>query len=148
MLQVECGFPDNLDHLVRFGPTLNVLVGFDPRYRLDSTDPPELPITEHHALIDTGAQESCIDCDVAAALDLPVVDESLVSGVHGPASVNVHLAQIQIPTLKYTIYGQFCGVHLHAGGQPHSALLGRTFLRELTMVYHGKSGSVRIQRRL
>ena len=83
-MQAECGFPDNLGHLVRFGPTLNVLIWFDPSYRLDTTDPPELPITEHHALIDTGAQESCIDCDVAAALDLPVVDESLVSGCTVP----------------------------------------------------------------
>ena len=146
MLQVERGFPDDLEHLVRFGPTLRVLIGFDPDFRPEDGGSLALSATEYAALIDTGAQESCIDSDVAAALDLPMVDERSVSGAHGLAPVNVHLAQIRIPALRYTIYGQFCGVHLHAGGQPHSALLGRTFLRELTMVYDGQSGSVRVHR--
>ena len=38
--------------------------------------------------------------------------------------------------------GRFAGVHLRAGGQPHFALIGRTFLEDFTMRYEGKTGMV------
>jgi hypothetical protein len=56
----------------------------------------------------------------------------------------MHLAQIHISTLKFTLYGTFAGVHLIKGGQVHKALIGRTFLRHFTMVYEGKTGRVTI----
>jgi hypothetical protein len=58
--------------------------------------------------------------------------------------VNIHIAQIHIPSLKTTIYGEFAAVDLIAGGQPHHALIGRTFLRNFQMVYNGKTGQVTI----
>ena len=42
--------------------------------------------------------------------------------------VTVHLAQIYVPSLDFTVYGRFSAVHLAAGGQAHQALIGRTFL--------------------
>lgn len=142
MKQTDCGFPEP-DSLVRFGPTLKVLIGFDPHFRPDS--PPGLAANEYHALVDTGASDSCIDSVVASALKLPVIDRINVAGAHGSGEVNVYLAQIKITALDCTIYGRFAGVHLHAGGQPHSALIGRTFLRHMTMEYNGKTGSVTIR---
>ena len=57
----------------------------------------------------------------------------------------MHLAQIHAPELNFTVYGAFAGVHLRAGGQLHTALLGRTFLRRLTMVYEGETGAVSLR---
>ena len=54
----------------------------------------------------------------------------------------MHLAQIYVPALDFTMYGVFAGVHLTAGGQPHYALMGRTFLQEFTLVYEGRTGTV------
>jgi allophanate hydrolase subunit 1 len=54
----------------------------------------------------------------------------------------MHLAQVHIPTLAFTIYGAFAGVHLQAGGQAHWALLGRTFLQTFTLTYNGRTGTV------
>lgn len=99
-------------------------------------------MTGINALVDTGAMESCIDSLLAAQLGLPIVDRRKVSGVHGSQEVNVHLAQVHVPSLKVTIYGAFAGVHLAAGGQAHNALIGRTFLRNFTMVYEGRTGTV------
>ena len=149
MPSVECGFvhlpePHGPDSLIQFGPTLAVRIGFDPDF--SSGTQPNLPTTEFHALVDTGASESCIDSAVAQSLGLPVVDRRKVAGVHGSDEVNVHLAQIYVPRLGFTSYGQFAGVHLHAGGQPHSALIGRTFLRSFTMIYDGNVGSVVLSR--
>ena len=142
MPQVECGFKGTPGLLVHFGPSIGVLIGFDPSFRPNVTPAPNLPVQEYPALIDTGATESCIDSAVAQALNLPIIDERMMAGVHRQFKVNVHLAQIRIPSLQYTIYGNFCGVHLHAGGQSHSSLLGRTFLSKMTMIYKGDTESV------
>ncbi|MDE0058680.1 MAG: aspartyl protease family protein [Defluviicoccus sp.] len=142
MRQAECGFAGQPDALVRFGPTLRVRIGFDPDYRIGGN--PNLPQTEYHALVDTGAGESCIDSSIAAAVGLPSIDRVQVSGVHGAGEVNVHLAQMFIPILDLAVSGRFAGVHLHAGGQPHGALIGRALLRHVTMLYNGITGSVSI----
>lgn len=62
---------------------------------------PNIPDQLYNALIDTGASDSCIDSGIAESLNLPAIDNRPVSGVH-----------------------------LHAGGQVHSVLLGRTFFAE------------------
>src|SRR5205823_6239775 len=95
-------------------------------------------------LVDTGASESCIDSLLAAQLNLPIVDRRPTSGAHGSLEVNMHLAQVRIPALNFTIYGAFAGVRLAVGGQTHRALIGRTFLQRFTMVYEGRTGAVTI----
>ena len=58
--------------------------------------------------------------------------------------MDAFLVQMYIPSLRHTIYGRFAGVNLTGGGQRHYALLGRTFLQNFTMVYEGRTGTVRI----
>lgn len=147
MRSTKCGFqegpglPPASDRLVTWGPTLVVDIGFDPHWQASTTAP--VPgITGLLALVDTGATESCIDNLLAAQLNLPLVDRRSVSGVHGAGEVNVYLAQVRIPTLNYVIYGAFAGVELRAGGQLHSALVGRTFLKNFRMLYEGPTGNV------
>jgi predicted aspartyl protease len=149
MASTKCGFDDNpgltgCEALSFHGPTLYVQIGFDPTY-----DPqaiplriPNLPGNAISALVDTGAGESCIDSALAMTLNLPIMDRRIVSGAHGAGVVNVHLAQIHVPSLAFTVYGPFCAVDLAAGGQVHLALIGRTFLRGFTMVYEGRTGTV------
>jgi hypothetical protein len=87
---------------------------------------------------------SCIDSGLAMRLNLPIVDRQAVVGVGGRHDVNMHLAQIRVPTLNFTIYGTFAGVDLIAGGQQHVALIGRTFLLHFALFYHGRTGTVTI----
>jgi len=150
MARTKCGFENGpqvsgQDLLVTWGPTLLVNIGFDPNFN------PDLPgfiptpgITDVQALVDTGAGESCIDSLLAAQLKLPVVDRVQISGVGGAHVVNVHLAQVHIPALGFTVYGPFAAVHLAEGAQVHSVLIGRTFLQHFTMVYEGRTGTVTI----
>lgn len=100
--------------------------------------------TKLWALVDTGATESCIDADLAAKLQLPIVDRRRVAGVSGIKDVDMHLAHIHVPGLAFTLYGAFAGVNLVAGGQMHCALIGRTFLRHCKMIYDGLTGDVTI----
>lgn len=132
--------------LTYYGPTLSVDIGFDPAY--NANVPWAVPtggITGIRALVDTGAGESCIDSTLASQLNLPIVDRRPVAGAHGSQDVNMHLAQVHVPSLNFTIYGAFAGVHLQAGGQPHQALIGRTFLKHYKMIYNGSTGLVTLE---
>jgi hypothetical protein len=148
MPMIRCGFddtpngPSGQQHLVTWGPTLLVDIGFDPNFRAGVLNVPVPGVRGLHALVDTGATESCIDSLLAAQLNLPIVDRRPIGGVHGSQEVNMHLAQVHIPALPFTIYGAFAGVHLRAGGQAHSALIGRTFLQSFTLTYNGRTGTV------
>jgi hypothetical protein len=150
MVQTKCGFDDLAgrapgSHLLVFhGPTLFVAVGFNPQFVPTGVNPPNPAALTVQALVDTGATESCIDNLVAAQLNLPIIDRRQISGVHGANTVNMHMAQIFVPSLAFWIYGVFAGVDLAAGGQVHRALIGRTFLRNFTMIYEGRTGTVTI----
>jgi len=154
MPQIHCGFIDDLASgvsgaalLVSYGPTIQVDIGFDPNFKPNPKAPVPAPmagIQGQHALVDSGASECCIDSLLAAELKLPIVDRRPVSGVHGKEEVNIHLAQIHVPSLGHIMYGRFAGVHLAAGGQVHKAILGRTFLRHFKMAYDGTTGQVLI----
>lgn len=132
MTETECGFQTQSD-LVVFGPTISVKIGFNE----NSGGP-------FHALIDTGAFESCIDKRVALDLRLPVVDQVEISGASGKHKTTLHLGYIEIPALGSTISGRFAAVDLIDGGQSHHALLGRTFLQHHTMIYKGSTGEVQL----
>lgn len=147
MRTTKCGFDSanglhGADLLTFHGPTLLVTIGFDETYDDKGVVPPRGDAQDVRALVDTGATESCIDSQLATTLNLPVVDRVRISGVGGAHEVNVYLAQIHVPALSFTLTGRFSGVHLSAGGQPHLALMGRTFLRHFTMVYEGMTGTV------
>lgn len=150
MPETKCGFIDSShasgsDLLAAFGPTLRVNIGFDPTFNPTVQGTVPIPgVVGIEALVDTGAGESCIDNLLAAKLGLPIVDRRPISGVHGQHLTNMYLAQIHIPTLSCTIYGLFVGADLKAGGQWHSALIGRTFLQRFTMTYEGRTGTVTI----
>lgn len=143
----NCGFRDGQEGsaqalLVQFGPTLAVQIGFDPDYSPGGVYLPKLPDTLWPALVDTGAMLSCIDSSLANLLRLPIVDRIPLSGVGGKEEFNIHLAQIYVPSLQFTTYGEFAGVHLTSGGQRHYALIGRSFLKDFNMMYNGKTGAV------
>ena len=151
MVEIKCGFNDSpnfqgCDLLVNYGPTLSVDIGFDPTHDpvANPTGIPVPGIKGVHALVDSGAGECCIDSLLAVQLNLPLVNRRQISGVQGKSEANVYLAQVHVPALGVTINGAFCGVDLKAGGQLHSALIGRTFLRHFKMIYEGKTGTVTI----
>ena len=114
---VDCGFPDTPSAsgdllLVRYGPTLTVRVGFDPTFNPGSKVTPQLPDRAVNALVDTGAMTSCIDTNLVKALNLPFVDRRDFGGIDGASERPIHLAQIEVPDLAFTIYGRFAAVNL------------------------------------
>lgn len=144
MPQIGCGFPNNM-LLVQYGPTLQVDVGFDPTWIVNGPTP-AAGITGVHALVDTGAQDCCIDNLLAATLNLPIVDRGQIAGSAGLHAVNIYMAQVHVPSLAWVMYGRFSGVDLAAGGQAHRVLMGRSFLIAFKLSYNGATGEVIISR--
>src|SRR5262249_45843905 len=96
-------------------PLFGSILGLDPSWRLGPpARKPNAAALRVRALIDTGAEQSFIDCDLAARLKLPIFDWAV----------------------------QFAGVHLQRGGMPYQVLIGRTFLEQFTLHYNGRSGQV------
>lgn len=135
--------------LVLFGPTLQVIVGPSA----SSLPPLEVlaggnqtsaarGLEAVQGLVDTGAQESCIDADLARRLGLAVVDRIRISGSNGAHPHDVFAAQVLVPSLGIAQVGRFAGVHLAGGGQRHHVLLGRTFLQNVVMIYDGRRSQV------
>ena len=144
MPTANAGHPDP-SVLMAHGPTLQVQIGFDPGWSSRSGVLPQLPLTRHPALVDTGASgHGSIDSAFAEDLGLPLVDETTESGVGGIQTFNVYVAQVYVPELRHLVYGRFTGHHLSQGGFHHRALIGRRFLENYRMVYDGVTGSVTI----
>src|ERR1700691_5517924 len=116
MAKTQCGFDDvagastGSEMLSAYGPTLIVDIGFDPDYDLAVLVAPRAGVTGIHALVDTGAAQSCVDSMLAAQLGRPIVDKATVAGVGGGQEVNMHVAQVFVPSLNWNIYGLFAGV--------------------------------------
>jgi hypothetical protein len=147
MRVVNCGYegsPEAHNHLIYYGATLKVNLGLDSTWHRGLNAPPKLGIYDVEALIDTGAEESCIDSALASALKLPVIDRRVVCGV-GSMEVDVFIGHIHVPALKFTIEGRFSGVPLDEHGHRQKVLLGRTFLRYCTLAYNGNSAKVTVQ---
>ena len=132
------GRPDHAA-LIEFGPSLEVVVS-------PFIDPPQTPTEGHttHALVDTGATQSCIDIQVATSLVLPVVDYVMIAGATGASRHPLFSARVAIPSPEIFQFGAFAGVDLAAGDQPHRVLLGRTFLQGTVMIYDGARAQVTI----
>ena len=141
MASVNAGFSNPSD-LIQYGPFVDVQIGFDPDYETRLRRRAQLPPEVLPALVDTGAQESALDVELADSLNLPVLDRRLIAGAAGLFETTVYLAQIYIPELDFTIVGPFDSANLAASGQPYYALIGRTFLRHFNMAYEGRTGSV------
>lgn len=146
MLSLQAGFKTGretegpADLLVRFGPTLRVDIGM--RSRSAPGEPPDLPMKNVKALIDTGAGGDCIDDDLARTLGLQISDEGDISGVGGRHRAFIYTARLYIPSADKLLFQQFTGVKLQQGDQWQRVILGRSFLRQYRMTYDGANGSV------
>ena len=146
--EIECGFLDSggdsgSEKLAAIGPTLNLHVGHDPENWVGQSLRPDLPEVILPALVDTGASKCSIDA-AAERLGLPVAYPGTVSGVGGEAQALIYWAQLRVPQLDIQFTGLVAGIALNSSQQTHQALIGRDFLRHFTMVYEGRTGSVKI----
>ena len=136
MTTTEIGFVHQPGLLMHRGPTVAVRVGVG-RDTADSAGSPE-----HFAIIDTGAQNNCIDHEFARTIGLIPFGYLRISGVGGYFDTETYTAHVYIPSLDHTVTGRLIGANLLSAGQPHGVILGREFLADFSMTYDGGTGSV------
>src|SRR5690242_18496096 len=101
---INCGYsdtPQGLKLLAYHGPNIKVSIGLEPTWTKGQNRAPRADKTDIEALIDTGAQECCIDSALAKEIGLPEINKRKVGGV-GLLLVDVYHCQVHIPMLKYT----------------------------------------------
>ena len=95
-----------------------------------------------HVLIDTGAEESCIDVELARRLRMPVVDTVAIVWGGGTCEHNVYAGNVVVHDLQLGVQGRFVGIDFIPGDIPQGVILGRTFLEGTIMIYDGLKGEV------
>ena len=119
--------------LTRYGTTVEVTVS-------PLVHDGKRPLKEvTHALIDTGAEESCIDERLARRLRMPVVDRQNLLGRESREH-NVYAANIVVHDLELAVQGRFVGIDFILEDIPQGVILGRTFLEGVVMIYNGLKG--------
>ena len=143
----DCGYadaPQGRKLLEYHGPRIGVSIGLDATWTKDQPRAPRPDKSNLAALIDTGAQYTCIDSALADEIRLPVVNKQRVGGV-GLLTVDVYNGQIHVGLLRYTIHGPIAGIPGLEDRIHVPVVLGRAFLRDCKLVYDGRSGEVTIE---
>jgi len=91
------------------------------------------------ALIDTGATDICIDMQTAEKLQLLPVDTASLGGIGGRVEAKIFAGMLEVPNLQFKqIVRMFSPV---GAVLPSKVILGRSFLRNYIMTYHGPDGT-------
>ena len=106
---------------------------------IDTGEPP----TTGLALIDTGAQATCIDAELAASIGCPVVGTAqMTSATHDAVDVPLYAVQLNIPDLGTVTARRAYAAQLEPQGL--IALIGRDILKFWNFTYNGPAGTFSI----
>lgn len=146
-MSVECGQPGRPLDLAKYGPQIRVQIGFDHDYQVEiPLKKPRIPEASFVGVVDTGANQTSIDIGVADRLRLPLVDKTDSVNVHGVVKSNMYAVHMYFPDLDYPAIGTLVGTRLSETGFNCDLLLGRDFLKDIQMLYDGRTGSVKLAR--
>ena len=98
----------------------------------------QIPVERVSALIDTGAEHTCIDDEAAVRLGLVPSEMLTLDTAGGRVNRLVYNAALFIPEMRMWREQLVFGVPL--GRQPYLALIGRDILSLGTLVYSGWKG--------
>lgn len=141
-MAANCGYadaPQGRRLLHYHGPNIEVHIGLDPTWEEGQQRAPRSDRSNLRGLIDTGAEDSCIDSALAIEIALPIINQRRVGGV-GSIKVDVHQAQVHIPRLFYTLHGPFAAIPGLMDRIHYPVVLGRAFLRDCVLTYEGCTG--------
>ena len=125
------------------GPVLRVSLRPPPSriaYLVGAGRPPPTPVSGL-ALVDTGADATCVDRRVAERARLGFVGETrMTSATHDGEIVPLYSGRLAIDGLARDIELEtICGLNLEPQGLV--AVIGRDILEECVLVYNGPDGS-------
>ena len=124
------------DGIREYGPVFPVVVAA----AADAVAAPQSQL----ALVDTGADQSCIDIQTAEAAGWPIIDSAKLSSVtHPDQTVPVFSGSLLSTEFQASIkVPRWFGVNLEPfGDHPVVALIGRDLLASAVFIYNGQDKS-------
>ena len=117
------------------GPHIQVLVGSPNAAPVGiNTD-----FIQLDALIDTGADDVCIDIRTAERLNLSPVDKATIGGVGGDHEAIIFAGLLEVPNLRFRrIIRMFAPIGVTLSSK---VLLGRSFLESYIVTFDGPNGT-------
>ena len=93
------------------------------------------PFVRAKAVIDTGAERTCLDSSISEKLALQVYDTARIATLSGIAEVNMVDVLIHIPELNRCF--PVCVPSVDFGGKSYQVVIGRDILRKCKFEYDG-----------
>jgi len=131
--------PKILEHR---GPVLSVEITLPQQVAAIRGDSKTYPT---NALIDTGAQGTCISTAAASDLGLLPVNQMQMIGVNGPELCNVYVVDFTFPGSGINLRNWNVTEAQGLPSQEFEMLLGRDVLRHFLLVYDGERGEVGLE---
>lgn len=107
------------------GPLINGLVSY-PRQLISPRKTPA--VADVVFLVDTGATKTHIYMDVVNQVGLPMHGQRSVWSMSGPATVDLHIADLQVAGIASYLSVEVCALSSRAPNAKYTAILGRDIL--------------------
>lgn len=131
----------HIEKLQKEGPVIPTMVFLPEEVQRQRNEDPRLSVL---ALIDTGAERTCIDFDIATKLKLSAIDRITAIGAHGVEETDIYSVSFSFPDHKIEFLDwNVIGARLKTAG--FSILIGRDVLRLSLLVYDGATGDVGLE---
>jgi hypothetical protein len=110
-------------------PVIYVHVTYDPNWAAASGAAPRHDGAVYAALVDTGAENTSVDAQIAATIGAPQVGTGIVHAMNGRHNaVSMVDLQIFLPSPNIVFAAKAAVMDFRADGQTFDLILGRTFL--------------------
>ena len=120
-------------------PVTLVHVACDADWTVNSSVPPNHDGKPYRALIDTGAEGTFIDAQIAQEIGIVATKRAIVHGFDGSKEVPGADVQIVFPTPNIVFAERAAITSLQSAGQTFHVILGRSFLRHCRFSIDGPS---------
>lgn len=130
----------NPQNLFRLGPVVGVTVLLPKSAQQVRKENPQVQAV---ALIDTGADRTCISDRIVQVLKLMPTATVAISGVHGVGSSNQYCVDFNFTGSDILVTG--LQVFDYTGSGPFDMLIGRDVLRGVLFIYDGRTGEIGLE---
>lgn len=125
-------------------PIVNVYIGCDDTWSPDSEELPQHNGVTYLAMIDTGAEDTVIDSEVAQEIGAKNIHTGVIHGFEGTKQVGGVDVQIIFPIANIAFAGRAGITSFRSAGQTFDLILGRSFLSHCEFFVDGPNDRYRL----
>ena len=125
-------------------PIVHVYVAADTKWQSSKGTLPTHNGIAYRALLDTGAEATIIDPDVAQQVDAPIRGEAIIHGFNQTHRANAADIQIVFPKINVVFSSRAAITSVRQVGQTFDLILGRSFLQHCRFEVDGPARAYKL----